>query len=111
MLRPRKSQKARNSCSFIDITVHKDPQSPSNSLDESSDIKTLSKLKTRIAESRIRQSYAINLLQAAVSDVCQQQYCTQAYLLGLVQRRPLDEACPNVSAHCALGACSYHMLD
>src|ERR1700722_2905711 len=111
ILRPRKSRKARNSCSSTDITVHEDSQSPSSSLDESSDIETPSKPRTRTAESGIKQSRAINSSQAAGSDVRQRQYCPQACLLGLVRRRPLDEACPNVSAHRALRACSHHVLD
>ena len=49
--------------------------------------------------------------QAAESDVRQRQYCTQACLLGLVRKRPLDEACPNVTTHRAHGAGNYHVLD
>jgi hypothetical protein len=111
MLRPRKSRKARSSCGSTDITVHKDLQSPLGSLDKSLDIETLSKLRTCTAQSRIKQSYAINTSQVAKSNVRHRQYCTQACLLGLAQRRPLDKACLNVSAHRALRASSYHGLD
>jgi tRNA A-37 threonylcarbamoyl transferase component Bud32 len=111
ILRPRKSQKARSSCSSIDIKVYEDSQSPSGSSDESSDIETPSKPRTCTAQSGFGQSYAINTSQAARSDVCYQQYCTQACLLGLARKRPLDEACPNVSAHRALGPSSHHGLD
>jgi hypothetical protein len=51
----------------------------------------------------------MNKLEATESDIRQQQYCTHAYLLGIARRRPLDEVCPNVSAHRALGAGSYHV--
>lgn len=111
MLRPRKSGKTRSSCPSTDITVHKDPQSPSGSSDEFSDIGTPSKASMRTAESGIRHAHAINAPQPPGSDVRQRQYCTQACLLGVVRRRPLDEACPNVSAHRALGAGSHHPLD
>jgi hypothetical protein len=69
ILRPRKSQKARSSYSSIDIKVYKDPQSPSSSLDKSSDIETSSKPRTRTVQSGFRQSYAINISQATRSDL------------------------------------------
>jgi hypothetical protein len=69
MLRPRKSQKARSSCGSIDISLHEDPQSPSGSSDEPSDIETPSKPRTRTAQPGIRQSHAINTSQATRSDV------------------------------------------
>jgi hypothetical protein len=111
MLRPRKLRKARSSCGSIDITVHEDPQSPSGSSDESLDIETPSKLRALAAQPGTRQSYAINTSQATKGDLQQRQYCTQACLLGLTQRRPLDEACPNFFLHRGLGAGSYHVLD
>jgi hypothetical protein len=109
ILRPRKPRRARNSCGSTDITVHDDPQSPSSSSDESPDIETPSKPRT--AQSRLNQSHTINTSQAAGSDVHHRRYCTQACLLGLVRRRPLDEACPNVSAHRTFGVGSHHALD
>jgi hypothetical protein len=111
ILRPRKPRKARRSCSSIDIKVYEDPQSPSSSSDESLDIETPSKPRTGTAQSGFRQSYATNTSQAAGSDVRHRQYCTQACLLGLARRRPLDEACPNISTHRALGAGNHHSLD
>jgi hypothetical protein len=89
--------------------MYDDPQSPFSSLDESLDIETPSKPHT--AQSRLNQSHTINTSQAAGSDVHHQRYCTQAYLLGLVQRRPLDEACPNVSTHRTFRVGSYYALD
>jgi hypothetical protein len=47
---------------------------------------------------------------AEESDVIHRQYCTQACLLGLVRKRPLDDACPNVNTHRAYGAGNYHAL-
>jgi hypothetical protein len=91
--------------------VCEDPQSPSSSSDESLDVETPSKPRTRTAQSGFGQSYSINTSQAAGNDVRHQQYCTQACLLGLAQRRPLDEACPNISAHRALGPSGHHSLD
>jgi len=38
------------------------------------------------------------------------EYCTQACLLGLVRRGPLDGACPNVNTHRAHGAGNHHAL-
>jgi hypothetical protein len=105
-------RKARRSCGSVDIKVYEDPQSPSDSSDESSDVETPSKPRICTAQSGIRQSSgSINTSQASESDVRQRQYCTQACLLGLVQRLPLDEACSNVSAHRAWGLDSHHMLD
>jgi len=45
MLRLRKSQKARTSYSFIDITIHEDPQSLSSLSEETLDVETPSKLR------------------------------------------------------------------
>ncbi len=112
VLRPKKSRKARNSCSSTDRKVHEDPQSPPSSSNESSDIETPSKSMARSGQSRIRQSRETNTSRAAEeSDTHHRQYCTQACLLGLVQRRPLDEACPNVSAHRAHGTSNRHPLE
>jgi hypothetical protein len=69
ILRLRKSQKARSSYSSIDIKVYKDLQSPSSSSDKSLDIEMPSKLRTRTVQSGFRQSYAINISQAARSNV------------------------------------------
>ena len=111
MLRPRKSRKARNSCGSTDIIVHEDPQNPSGSSDEPSDIETPSKPKARMGQSGIGKSRSVNKSQAAEgSDVRHRQYCTQACLLGLVRRRPLDDACPNVNAHNVHGAGKHHTL-
>ncbi len=44
MLRPRKSRKARTSCSPADIIVHEDPHTPSGSSEETSDVETPSKI-------------------------------------------------------------------
>ena len=112
MLRPRKSRKAKNSCGSTDIPVHEDPQSPPSSPDDSSDVETPSKPRTRMAQSEIKQSHVAKTSQAAEErDVGQRQYCTQACLLGLVRKRPLDEACPNVSAHCVRGNSNRHSMD
>jgi hypothetical protein len=111
MLRPRKSQKARNSYGSTDITVHEDLQSPSSSLDKTLDVETPSKPRACTRQSRTRQMCSVKSSQAAKeSDVHYQQYCTQACLLGLVRKRPLDNACPNVSAHRAYRAGNHHAL-
>ena len=111
ILRPRKSRKARNSCGSTDIQVHEDPQSPSGSSDKYSDMETPSKPRDRTAPTGVRQSHAAKTSQAAEErDVRQRQYCTQACLLGLVRKRPLDEACPNVSAHRVQGTSNRHAL-
>jgi hypothetical protein len=55
--------------------------------------------------------HSVKSLQAAKeSDVCYQQYYTQAYLLGLVRKRLLDNACLNVSAHRTYRASNHHAL-
>ncbi len=111
VLRSKKLQKARNSCGSIYVTVHEDPQSPSSSSDETLDVETLSKLKARTRQSGTGQMSSVKSSQAAEeSDVRYRQYCTQACLLGLVRKRPLDDACPNVSAQGAYGAGNYHAL-
>ncbi|KAG9228547.1 hypothetical protein BJ875DRAFT_526349 [Amylocarpus encephaloides] len=98
MLRPRKSQKASNSCGSANIII------PSGSSDETSDIETPSKPRARTHQSGTRQVRPVKSSQAAEeSDVRHRQYCTQACLLGLVRKRPLDDACPNVNAHRAHG--------
>jgi hypothetical protein len=111
-LRPRKPRQTRNSCGSADITVYENPQSPSSSSDERSDIETPSKLKARMRQSGIGQVPSVKSLQAAEeSDVRHRQYCTQACLLGLIRKNPLDEACPNVNAHRAHGAGNHHALE
>ena len=111
VLRPRKSRKARNSCGSADIIVHEDPQSPSGSSDETSDVETPSKLRARTRQSGTGQLRPVKSSQAAEeSDVRHRQYCTQACLLGLVRKHPLDDACPNVNAHRAHGAGNHHAL-
>ena len=111
MLRPRKSRKARNSCGSADIIVHEDPQSPSGSSDETSDFETPSKPKARTRQSSTGQMRSAKTSQAAEeSDVRHRQYCTQACLLGLVRKYPLDDACPNVNTHRAHGAGTHHAL-
>jgi hypothetical protein len=112
MLRPRKSQKARNSCGSADIIVHEDPHSPSSSSDETSDVETPSKPRARTRQSGTGQMRFVKSSQAAEeSDVLHRQYCTQACLLGLVRKGPLDNACPNVSSHRAHRASSHHALE
>ncbi|KAL5328001.1 hypothetical protein ACEPPN_005707 [Leptodophora sp. 'Broadleaf-Isolate-01'] len=111
MLRPRKPRKARNSCGSADIVVHEDPQSPSGSSDEASDVETPSKPGARTRQSGIGQMRSVKTSQAAEeSDVHHRQYCTQTCLLGLVRKRPLDDACPNVNAHRDHGAGNHHAL-
>jgi len=112
MLRPRKSRKARSSCGSADMIVHKDPQSPSGSSDETSDVETPSKPRARTRQSGTGQMRSVKSSQAAKeNDVRHRQYCTQACLLGLVRRRPLDDACPNVNAHRATRADNHHALE
>jgi hypothetical protein len=112
MLRPRKSRKARNSCGSADIIVHEDPQSPFGSSDETSDIETPSKPRARTRQSSTGQIRSVKSSQAAEeSDILHRQYCTQACLLGLVRKGPLDNACPNVSSHRAHGASNHHALE
>ena len=106
MLRSRKSRKARNSCSPADIIVHEDPQSPSGSSDETSQVDTPSKPRARTGQMRsVKSSQATK-----ESDVRHRQYCTQACLLGLVRKHPLDDTCPNINAHRAHGAGDHHAL-
>ncbi|KAH6667181.1 hypothetical protein B0J14DRAFT_629544 [Halenospora varia] len=111
MLRPRKSQKARNSCGSADIIVHEDPQSPSGSSDETSDVETPSKRRVRTRQSSTGQTRSVKPSQVVEESNVHRQYCTQACLLGLVRKRPLDDACPNVSSHRARGANSHHALE
>ncbi|KAL9117546.1 MAG: hypothetical protein Q9187_005917, partial [Circinaria calcarea] len=111
-LRPRKSQKARNSCRFTDRIVHEDPQSPSASSDETSDTETPSKLRARTRQSDTGQIHAVKSSQAPEeSDVLHRQYCTQACLLGLVRKHPLDDTCPNINTHRAHGTGNHHALE
>lgn len=49
-----------------------------------------------------------SLQRAQERDVRHRQYCTQDCLLGLVRKRLLDDACPNVNAHCVHGASNYY---
>ena len=111
MLRPRKSRKARNSCGSADVIVHEDPQSPSGSSDEALDVETPSKPGACTRQSGIGQMRSVKTSQAAEeSDVRHRQYCTQACLRGLVRKRPLDDACPNVNAHRDHRAGNHHAL-
>ncbi|KAL5313252.1 hypothetical protein ACEPPN_018985 [Leptodophora sp. 'Broadleaf-Isolate-01'] len=111
MLRPRKSQKGRNSCGTGDIIVHEDPQSPFGSSDETSDVETPSRPRARTLHSGTGQMRPVRSSQIAEeSDVGHRQYCTQACLLGLVRKHPLDDACPNVNAHRTHAAGNKHAL-
>jgi hypothetical protein len=111
MLRPRKSRKARNSCGSADVVVHEDPWSPSDSSDKTSDVETPSKPRARTHQSRTGQMRSVKSSQAVEqSDVLHRQYCTQACLLGLVRRRLLDNACPNVNVHQGHGTGNKHAL-
>lgn len=111
MLRRRKPRKTRNSCGSVDIIVHEDPQSPSGSSDETSDVETPSKPRARLHQSGTAQVRPVKSSQAAEeSDSRHRQYCTRACLLGLVRKHPLDAACPNINAHRAHGAGNHHAL-
>ncbi|KAM3067066.1 hypothetical protein ACMFMG_011739 [Clarireedia jacksonii] len=110
-LRPRKSRKVRNTCGSADIIVHEDPQSPSGSSDETSDVETPSKPRAHARQSGAGQVRPVKSSQAAEeSDIHHRQYCTQACLLGLVRKHSLDDTCPNINAHRAHGAGNYHAL-
>jgi hypothetical protein len=112
MLRSRKSRKARNSCGSTDTSVHEDPQSPSGSSDETSDVETPSKPTAHTRQSGIGQTRPVKSSQAAQeSDIRHRPYCTQSCLLGLVRKRPLDETCPNVRTHRDHGASNHHALE
>jgi hypothetical protein len=111
MLRPRKSRKARNSCSSTDIIVYEDPQSPFGSSDETSDVETPSKPRACTRQFGTGQMRSVKSSQAAEeSDIRHRPYCTQACMLGLVRKRPLDDACPNVNAHRGHEAGNHHAL-
>jgi hypothetical protein len=111
MLRSRKSRKARNSCGSADIIVHEDPQSQSSSSDETSDVETPSKPRAGTRQSGTGQIRSVKSSPAAEeSDVRHRKYCTQACLLGLVRKGPLDDACPNVNTHRAHGTGNHHAL-
>ncbi|KAH7393706.1 hypothetical protein BKA64DRAFT_746722 [Cadophora sp. MPI-SDFR-AT-0126] len=111
LLRPRKSRKARNSCGSAEITLHEDPQSPSGSSDETSDVDTPSKSRARTHQAGTGQIRSIKSSQAVEeSDIRHQRYCTHACLLGLVRKRSLDGACPNVNTHRAHGDGIHHAL-
>jgi hypothetical protein len=100
MLRSKKPRKARNSCGSADIIINKDPQSPSGSLNETLDIKTLCKPRVCTRQFSAGQMYSAKLSQATKeSDIRHRPYCTQACLLGLVHKHPLDKACLNVNKH------------
>ena len=69
MLRPKKSQKAKSSYSFVDTKVYNNSQSLTSLLDKSLDIKTLSKLRTCKVKSKPKQSYTFNTSQGEESDI------------------------------------------
>jgi len=112
ILRPRRPRKARNSCGSADIIVHEDPQSPSSSSDEAANVDTPSKSRARTRRAGLGQMRSIKSSQAVEeSDIGHQRYCTHACLLGLVRKRSLDGACPNVNTHSAHGDGIHHALD
>lgn len=98
-----------SSCGTRDITVHEDPQSPSGSSDENADVVTPSRSRAHTRQSSTGQMRSIISSDAIKeSNVRHRQYCTQACLLGLVRKRPLDNACPNFNAHRAHGTGNHH---
>ncbi|RFU32574.1 hypothetical protein B7463_g3766, partial [Scytalidium lignicola] len=102
---------ARTSCSSADIIVNEDPQNPSSSSDETPDVETPSKSRVRTRQPNTGQIRSAKSSQTTEkSNVRHRQYCTQACLLGLVRKHPLDDACPNVNAHRANGTSNYHRL-
>ena len=111
MLRPRKSRKVRNSCGSGDVVFHEDPQSPSGSSDEGSDLETPSK-PSAPTKGFENMPATVHTSQATEqSDTRHRQYCTQACLLGLVRGTQVDQACPNAAAHGTQGADRRHALD
>jgi hypothetical protein len=110
ILRPRKQKQGKNSCGSID--VHEDPESPSSSSDDFSEVETPSKPKARTTQPGNRPATVKTPQTPEQSGIRRhRQYCTQACLLGLVRGRPLDEACPNVSAHRTHKASNCHALE
>ncbi|PSS25711.1 hypothetical protein M430DRAFT_33320 [Amorphotheca resinae ATCC 22711] len=105
-----KHKQGKNSCDIID--VHEDPESPSSSSDDFSEVETPRKPKARTTQPGNRPA---NVKTPQIPEQngirCHRQYCTQACLLGLVRGRPLDEACPNVSAHRSHKASNCHALE
>jgi hypothetical protein len=90
--------------------VHEDSRSSSGSSDETLDVETLRKPRVRTRQSGTERIHSVKSSQATKESDRHRQYCTQACLLGLVRKHPLDDACPNVKAHRAHGARNYHAL-
>ena len=111
MLRSKKLLQSKNSCGAATKIFYEDPQSPTGSSDETSDIETPSQSRIGTRLSRTEQKHQVKSSQGDKhSDVRHRNYCTQACLLGLVRRQPLDDACPNVGAHRVHTANNNHAL-
>jgi hypothetical protein len=110
-LRLRKAQKGRNSCGSTNVVVHEDPQSPSGSSDERSDVETPSKPGARTKQSGSRHATISTSQATKQNNVRHRQYCTQACLLGLVRRTLIDQACPNAAVHRTKASDLRHALD
>ncbi|ESZ91843.1 kinase domain-containing protein [Sclerotinia borealis F-4128] len=95
--RLRTSRKGRNRCNPSEIVVKEDSQGPSDQsdADDSPDRGTSLKQKPR-PKTPSAQPKAPEATGTSKDNL---QYCTQACLLGFVQRNKLDHACPNANAH------------
>ncbi|RFU26337.1 hypothetical protein B7463_g10008, partial [Scytalidium lignicola] len=109
VLRSRKTR-LRNSCGTIDPHAADGGHDPSASSDEPSDIDTPSKPKVSTRRPQVQGAKANTPSKPSRDQVRHAQYCTQACLLGVIRRQPLDNACPNVSIHRAHSLDIYHGL-
>jgi hypothetical protein len=85
------------------------PLGPSSSSDEPSDVDTPSKPKAPRSK-QLPPEPSISSGTIPQEGIRRREYCTQACLLGVKDGLPLDEACPNVSAHKVDGLGDYHFL-
>ncbi|KAL8747389.1 MAG: hypothetical protein Q9190_000735 [Brigantiaea leucoxantha] len=99
-LRKRRQQRLQHGCSAPMETVLKDREDSHDRSGESPDeAETPSKPSIRLpTRSKVKKQQP----QAGYGTTGKQQdrqYCTQACILGLVHRRPIDRKCPNAELH------------
>ncbi|KAL8919997.1 MAG: hypothetical protein Q9208_006501 [Pyrenodesmia sp. 3 TL-2023] len=94
----KRSKKSTSNCQSPTTMSRDDPGSPDDDPQNSSDVyDTPTKPKAAKYSSRQQQPHTTSSSSSGKEQ--RRQYCTQACLLGLVQRLPIDEHCPNARLH------------
>ncbi|KAI4269338.1 MAG: hypothetical protein LQ337_007339 [Flavoplaca oasis] len=96
-LRKIKPPKPTTSCKVPSEGPRDDREDPDQ--DKKGQDNTAARQKPGVTKLPIRKNGQASSSSAAPENHQQRQYCTQACILGLVQRHAIDESCPNAQLH------------